>query len=243
MHGHQDSVVLTVLPWDAWLNIEADQLAKTKVTQPHCGPSLYKLPGNPWCCYLGKQWLVKQFTSSLRAFINGKDKLFYWEQCKGLSQDLLQEVDWWALGKTMQSIPLAKLCWASKQMARYFAHGKNMAKWKQCTCTQCPWCNFPQEDKTHILKCPQDEASRKWDDASNALAQWLKDEQSNPMITQTLIEGLQAWRHDMAPPISPLGSRQSLLGWDVVLDGWLCLEWHAMQQAYWAQWRQKKSSK
>jgi len=37
VHGHHDSGVPMVLSWDAWLNIEADQLAKAKVTQPHCG--------------------------------------------------------------------------------------------------------------------------------------------------------------------------------------------------------------
>jgi len=37
--------------------------------------------------------------------------------------------------------------------------------------------------------------------------------------------------------------QQSLLGWEGVLDGWLGIQWHLQQAAFWNQWKRKKSSK
>jgi len=99
--GHQDTGVPTVLTRDAWLNVEADTLAKSIVSIPHTRPTHYKLPGNAWACYAGMQRVVKQFDNMLRTFINGKDTQTYWEKRKGLSTDTLQQVDWPSIGRAM----------------------------------------------------------------------------------------------------------------------------------------------
>jgi len=52
VRGHQDNGIPTVLTRDAWLNVEADWLAKQKLTTPHTGPAFYSLPGNHWSCYV-----------------------------------------------------------------------------------------------------------------------------------------------------------------------------------------------
>jgi len=70
----------TVLTRDAWLNVEADALAKQKTTHPHTGPLAYKLPGYPWGCYQGSHWIMKQLGPTLWKFINGSDTLKYWAQ-------------------------------------------------------------------------------------------------------------------------------------------------------------------
>jgi len=52
---HQDTGQVTALTRDAWLNIEADLMAKTKASNSYSGPLIYKLPGNAWGCYMGKK--------------------------------------------------------------------------------------------------------------------------------------------------------------------------------------------
>jgi len=62
VRGHQDTGVPTVLSRDAWLNVEADALAKTTVATPHIGLVHYKLPGNAWACYAGNQRVLNSLT-------------------------------------------------------------------------------------------------------------------------------------------------------------------------------------
>jgi len=124
VQGHQDTGQVTALTRDAWLNIKADLMAKTKASNPYSGLLIYKLPGNAWGCYTGKKRVVKQLTSTLRSFVNGIECLEYWEKQKTLSAHQLQEVDWIPLGIAMQGVPLAQHQWASKHMSGHFAHGK-----------------------------------------------------------------------------------------------------------------------
>jgi len=56
--------------------------------------------------------------------------------------------------------------------------------------------------------------------------------------------GLQAWHDNTELPGDPeTPNHQAHIGWDMLLDGWLSLEWRAQQAAYWAQWKHQKSSK
>jgi len=122
--GHQDSGLPTVLAHNAWLNIEADALAKVTVSIPFTGPTCYKLPGNAWACYVDNCRIIKQFDSSLRNFINGQELKKYWEKRKVLHPDILSWVDWFAIGRTMKESSIDRQWWVSKQMSRHFAHGK-----------------------------------------------------------------------------------------------------------------------
>jgi len=77
VQGHQDTGQPTVLTRDTWLNVEADLLAKQKVSISHKGPLFYKLPDNQWSCYTDTQCVVKQFTLTIWTFVNGRDCLEY----------------------------------------------------------------------------------------------------------------------------------------------------------------------
>jgi len=58
VRGHQDTGCPMALTHDAWLNVEADLLAKAKTAQLHQGPQYFKLPGNPWSCYMALNVLL-----------------------------------------------------------------------------------------------------------------------------------------------------------------------------------------
>ena len=244
VRGHQDVQYPTVLSRDAWLNVEADTLAKSKTTIPHVGPKAYKIPGYPWGCYFDHRQAVKQLGPSLRNWVNGQTTLQYWIQRKQLTTPQLRTVDWPALGQAMRSSKLSRRRWASKQMSGQFAHGKNMVRWKQRSTAACPRCGTSPEDKVHILQCPQEEATAQWNEALESLQQWMTSEKSDPILTAELIQGLKTWRSGSTAPGSTLATQQqSILGWDVVLDGWLAVEWRAQQESYWSTWQRKKSTK
>jgi len=119
-----------------------------------------------------------------------------------------------------------------------------MARWKQRSTAECPRCGISPEDKAHIFQCQQEDAATQWNEALDSLQKWMKDEKSDPILTEELIKGLMAWRSGLTAPGSTTASQQQgILGWDVVLDGWLSIEWRAQQETYWSSWRRRKSSK
>ncbi len=237
VRGHQDSKYPTVLSRDAWLNVEADALAKSKTAIPHDGPQLYKLPGYPWGCYLDDRQVVKQLSLSLRTWVNGQITLQYWSQCKQYTSSQLQEVDWSAIGRAMRGMKPSRQRWASKQMSGHFAHGKNMSRWKQQSTAACPRCGISPEDKAHILQCQQEDAMTQWNEAIASLQQWMINKKLDPILTEELINGLQEWcLGSTAPGSTTASQQQGILGWDVALDGWLSIEWRAQQETYWSIW-------
>jgi len=52
------------------------------------------------------------------------------------------------------------------------------------------------EDKPHIVKCPQEQAMTKWNEAIAELTKWMKEMNSAPHLIQAMVDGLQAWRQD-----------------------------------------------
>jgi len=138
----------------------------------------------------------------------------------------------------MHGVPPAKHRWVSKQVSNHFAHGKNMLWWQQRSTMECPRCAQAVEDKTHIIRCPQLDAALLWMSAISTLRKWMKEVDTDPSITQDLIMGLQSWYQELPPTTtSPAMAQQSLLGWAGVLDGWLGIEWHLCQEAFWKQWK------
>jgi len=147
------------------------------------------------------------------------------------TQDQLQDVGWYALRHAMRSVPLAKQQWVTKHMSGHFAHGEIWSSGKSIA-QHVP-------DAEQLLKinstCTQDDAALKWTKAIVALMQWMKDEQSDPNLIQALTQVLQAWRSGTAlSEHTPAFHKQSQLGWDAALDGWLLVEWQVQQDAYWS---------
>jgi len=65
VRSHQDNGSPTALTHDAWWNIEADSLAKAKAAIPFTGLPVFKLPGNPWGCYVKQQCIITQLPVAL----------------------------------------------------------------------------------------------------------------------------------------------------------------------------------
>ena len=75
--GHQDGKLITVLPRDAWLNVEANLLVKAKVDLEYHRLAQYQLPGEG--CSIGRKCIVKQLSVIPHAHINGLPTKKYWK--------------------------------------------------------------------------------------------------------------------------------------------------------------------
>jgi len=124
--GHQDGKLTTVLLQDAWLNVEANLLAKAKVDLAYNGPAHYHLPGEGWVCSLRHQCIVKQLLAKIRAHVNGILAEKYWKTKFCLLDSLWHSIDWSGLGWAYTESSMMTLQWAVKHTLGLFAHGKNM---------------------------------------------------------------------------------------------------------------------
>jgi hypothetical protein len=66
----------------------------------------------------------------------------------------------------------------------------------------------------------------------------MEDYQTDPEVAAAILNGLQNWRAGTTDgmtyswQVQNAVSQQEDLGWQPFLEGWLCLEWAALQQAY-----------
>jgi len=104
--GHQDTGVPTVLTQDAMLNIEADTLAKDKLSRYKSGPSAYVIPFSYGACYVSGRRVVKNIQATLRQHINGVPAIKYWQQRRSLIPTIWDKVDWHSYQRAMLEIPL-----------------------------------------------------------------------------------------------------------------------------------------
>jgi len=92
--GHQDTGAPTVLTRDAMLNIEANALAKDKLSCYTPGPSVYVLPFLYGACYMSGRRVVKNIQATLCQHINGFPAIKYWQQCRSMMPAIWAKIDW-----------------------------------------------------------------------------------------------------------------------------------------------------
>jgi len=77
--GHQDNGEITVLTCAATLNIEADSLAKDKLSLYVTRPTMYYLPFVYGACYVDRHHIIKNIQLVLCNHINGFPAIKYWQ--------------------------------------------------------------------------------------------------------------------------------------------------------------------
>jgi len=145
----------------------------------------------------------------------------------------------------MQEIPVNRRRWVSKYVSGHFATGKNMCQWHFRTSSQCPRCGDMLEDKQHILTCHAPEARELWETSLKAVERWLKDEGTDTMLREHLMDYLRSWsRTSPNPQAAPTYiAEQDAIGQHYIWDGWLSKAWREHQEQIWKQSRSRKSSK
>jgi len=121
-----------------------------------------------------------------------------------------------------------------------------MKRWKIQTSAQCPWCTEPNETKHHIFQCQANESKQQWELALQGLDNWLQAQNTHPGIWQDIITGLWQWQTgtaNTAKLMTEAVQEQSLLGWDMMMEGVISRKWQEMQAIYWKVHKSQKSSK
>eukprot|EP00978_Attheya_sp_CCMP212_P003381 scaffold6995_cov66-Attheya_sp.AAC.3 len=149
--GHQKPKDGEELPWEASLNIEADNLANDDETLANDHDTCFQYPASQLMLYINDLPITRNLaketqnawsTQDLREFMTIN---FGWE--KGTS-DL---IDWYSHGSTLQGYD-----YYIHQFCVKLIHGRLPVldeKWTASTNKTCPCCEHSQETFTHYMQC------------------------------------------------------------------------------------------
>jgi len=205
--------------------------------QGKIGPTCYHMLGEPWCCYIEGQWLMRQVAGHLREHINCITIEEHWDKKVCYKSGHKSMIDHKMANWAIQSSPKSQQRWASKTVAQFLPYGTNMKQWQMRTEDKCPRCQQLVEGKDHITQCQAEEANECWETSLQQLDDWLQTQQTEAGIRHKLISGLQWWNKglsstQMEEEQSPTAKEQEVVGWDLMLEGCISKIWREQQQQH-----------
>jgi len=247
--GHQDNGTSTAFLQLAWMNINMDTQAKSKLLSPGPTQQLQNIPFKGRTCAIEDWWKIKKPNTGLRQHLNGKIILNHWAMKECFSPQISKTSDWKSAAKAMNSLSLSHWQWVSKLAAKFLPDGKNMQQWGLQPQAKCPQCTRPVKDKEHIFKCPLESVRiQQWEKAIEELDLWLETAKIHLQLRKDIIEGLKQW-HDQTPGCRPYtkgssaGQLQDSIGWGWALKGCIAKRWQEEQEQYWKAFKSSKLSK
>ena len=150
-------------------------------------------------------------------------------------------INWERLGQAHATTPRSRQIWVVKNATGFFAHGRNMKRWKFKDSSNCPRCDQPDEDRFHVVRCPQPAAAQLWSTRISELQQWLITQSTSVRVAQAICDRLRSWALEETP--SPLPTDmptdyyeafriQDLIGWYPFLQGFWATQWESVQARY-----------
>jgi hypothetical protein len=188
----------------------------------------------PWSITHHNVKLTSNLDSTLYDIVHTPLARKYWQTKQDLPDAIFEDIHWSALHEARKSSPLQMRTFITKHSVGMCSVGKFLTKWRQRETAMCPRCGL-YEDATHVLKCHGENADCVWETSLSSLQDWLESKGNDPDVSLLLIQLMQAWRDDTAPPEPPYGlshlvERQMGIGCKYLLYGWFSWEWEATQQ-------------
>ena len=115
----------------------------------------------------------------------------YWDGRNRLKEGSLAKVDWES-GATKAGSK-SKLSWRHcvvKQSSGFCAMAKMIVHWKKQNNSACPQCGCPEEDTSHVLKCPAPGTWEVWKKSMAYLRVWLTMQKTSSEIRDAIFAGL-----------------------------------------------------
>lgn len=119
-------------------------------------------------------------------------------------------------------------------------------RWSSFHTDLCARCLQHTETAQHVWLCPAPSSLHQWQVSIDKLDETLASLGTAPAIQQAMIQGLQEWRHQLAPTthlLSPGAAAQSTIGWQDFLEGRIASQWASEQQSYFTQIGSRRSGR
>ena len=248
VEGHKDQVTsldkLTVLEE---MNVQADIHAKIKASIPP--PLTLQTQAEVF-----KGWktlrirksndhitrLHSTLDTSLYDLLTVDSSQKYWLRKMKIPLPIRSQVNWQSLGSAFTALTPTKRKEVLKWNSGFCGTNAALLRRKQARTGECPGCNFPLEDTTHILTCKAPGATHQWNESITTLKTWLIQHDAAPELANAIIEGLTSWRNNHPMPrrsytipfLAEAVKMQSTMGWTGFLHGFLAIEWEHTQNNY-----------
>jgi hypothetical protein len=149
-------------------------------------------------------------------------------------------VAWAPLQKVSKTSSIQTRHWIIKRAARDCGANAVLFKRRQRHDDRCTMCSEP-ETVLHVYQCQSEGHQREWDRCIQELRKELIEHLTDPTIVEQLCQGLNLWQKGELVGDHSLLKKQSLIGWDGILEGVLGIHWQHQQEAYLTAKQSKKS--
>jgi len=111
--GHQDDTIAYAnLGGMAQLNVQVDQMAKTHIKRARCLPCYFSCSLGPLAMWYNNTKL--QDISVIYEIIHTQQVVQYWQSREKTEPNLLEHVDWPAIGRALPEVPCSQQFFLSK---------------------------------------------------------------------------------------------------------------------------------
>ena len=250
--GHQDeSTDIQFLSTPAQLNVMMDGLAK-ELAETTCHEETKDLLQH----YLGfslphsNGYFIRQdFKKEIYNAIMTRRAHEYWMKKNRYKQQDIECIEWQLQAKAFASEKRGRQRNLTKWFSGWLGTGKNMKRWGLRYSGNCPFCGYPDEDTTHILKCQHDLPLKAWKAVLTTFDGKLIKLKTNFQLRKMIIKELRAWHNNTAPSslkyideeLKTAVEEQRRIGWRSFLEGLISIKLIAYQEDYYR--REQKNRK
>jgi len=222
----------------AILNDHADSRAKEEwqVTS-RCDQWTQQLGPSSLCVHIEGRHIAGNLDIVIRHHIRRRRLRTYWA-AKGQPNDNIA-YDTAAVHRAGKTASRRKRQWVAKFTTGQIATGRHMKRCQFWAHDRCPCCQAPNEDTTHVLKCPSDATKAHRTTALEKLSTALQRGFTNPDIHSALIRGIDEWTANrditvthVSPAIAAALQAQTRLGWEALLKGQMAPHWEPIQRDF-----------
>jgi hypothetical protein len=239
--GHQDRIDFL-----ARVNIQVDNMAGAARTHFSADGSASimtaDLPHESWRLFLTCIKVCTPIHSTIQHYISCRTMREYWHRKQRIQEHSFASVDWAIIGLAMRQTAPSRRSWITKHASNSCGVNVNLVRWNQKESTKCPRCGEEETNK-HVWKYQQPEAVKVWEKEIDSLRQWLSYTDTETSIIESMCSGLLQWQGSrfIDNDSCEAGKFQDELGWDLVIEGCLGVQWRLSQQNYFTTIGSKRS--
>ena len=234
--GHQDEKIpFRRLDRMAQLNVLCDESAKVLGRQQPAQIVPSEVYSDLWRLTIGGKTVVHKVDEQLREWIHDPKLKQYWKGINKISDASETLIDWEAIKVAAKGTKKRKTIVMTKLLSDNAPTNDNMVKWGFRQCQKCPRCGQENETADHINACTDQAAVKVWDESLRTLNEWMRKQQTDPMIRRFLINLLRNWKRGEPLPqatgrLSEIIADQETIGWDRFMFGFISKRWATAQQ-------------
>ena len=255
--GHQDTAGHTLTNLET-LNCQMDQEAKEIALSHITSHQQLNHPPPPTSLGFGSITISDSIISSniqSNLYKNITHNAFIsWFINKSTNSSNIKNTHWECIKLARKLSTFETNIFITKWISGFIATGRYMTKIKLRHSSNCPLCNTPNEDQTHILTCSNSNLDSLRCDLLSNIKTWMESAKTSPYITNFIYNGIHTWFQNPLQPnhlhIDPCTSEhiqrgilsQQSIGWFNTLCGFFNNDFINIQSSHYTSINSKQSA-